>query len=45
MLIQMRCDGKPADNLDHALELIKLAHEKGAELIVLPVSFSYDNCH
>lgn len=38
-LIQMRCDGGPAQNLAHAIELVGKAAKGGANLVVLPELF------
>jgi N-carbamoylputrescine amidase len=38
-LIQMRCGSKPDENLGHAIEMIRSAAAKGAEIICLPELF------
>src|SRR5262245_25462543 len=38
-LVQMRCDGSPAENLDRALRGVADAARAGAGLIVLPELF------
>ncbi|MFO0930469.1 MAG: carbon-nitrogen hydrolase [Gemmataceae bacterium] len=38
-LVQMRCDGTPADNLDRALRHVAAAARQGADLVALPELF------
>jgi N-carbamoylputrescine amidase len=38
-LVQMRCDGSPADNLERALRGVAEAAGRGADLVVLPELF------